>query len=306
MDFPQAEQYGFEASRLLPVFSYSGWLKKREEGHYPPQTEYVLPSWEEQLSGANAFLLLIKAYRPLLEEDVSGYYPASQESYLQARSLLEAYKAAGVPVVMARVPFRVALEKFKLGTLLENGMYALPGFGTRFVLQGLILKLHGAPAEPEPSLTPPDCLHCGKCRAACPTGAIDGEGFHWEKCLRAYMENEPMPQFVKEKLVTLLGCEKCQACCPLNAAIPFRTMTDEERYAFRAERLLRGEQKEALLLVGKNQKKNGKLSAQAAVQAANTGRTELVPLLKQLLEGERTLSPLEEDAVKYALFRLEK
>ena len=299
-----ALRYGSDAAWLLPVFSYADWLRERAQGLLAPQTEYIRSDPAEDLPGANALLLLLKSYAPFTEETVSGYYLASQQSYEAARALIADLKTRGIPAAMARVPLKESAQAFGIGVMLRNGLLAVPSYGTRFALQGVLLRLETAPEPPRIPVADDPCLNCGLCEKACPTGAVAEDGMHWQKCLRAYMENEPMPEEVMAKLVTLLGCERCQAACPVNRNIAARDMTAEEAYAFSYERLIAGEQREALALIGKNQKKHGKLAAQAMCAAANRGRQDLLPLLLSLPENE--LSPIQKSSRNYALSVLKK
>ena len=295
----QALLSGAEAAWLLPVFSYADWLLLREQGKLPPQADYIRANSREELPEANALLLLLKAYAPLCEKTVSGYYLASQQSYCIARELIQRFTADGIPAGMARVPLRLYALKAGLGTCLHNGLLAIAPFGTRFALQGILVRVPEPPEEQTALPAKNNCALCLKCVSACPVSAIGPDGFHWEKCLRTYMENEPMPLWVKENLFTLLGCECCQTVCPRNAGLSSRAMTEEEAKAFSLDRLLAGEQKEALSLIGKNQKKNGKLMAQAACIAANTGRNDLLGQLTACLS--LPLSALQKDSINYAI-----
>ena len=58
-------------------------------------------------------------------------------------------------------------------------------------------------------------LHCGDCRAcidACPTGALDEECFHREKCLRNWMmSGQPVPEALRPYMGNrLMGCDECK------------------------------------------------------------------------------------------------
>ena len=62
-----------------------------------------------------------------------------------------------------------------------------------------------------------ECVHCGKCRSACPTGILRGEG---EDCLSAITQrkgelSEKEAQLMK-KCDTVWGCDLCQSVCPYN------------------------------------------------------------------------------------------
>ena len=78
-------------------------------------------------------------------------------------------------------------------------------------------------------------------------------------------------------------------------------MTESEQAAFDLERLLSGEQKPALALIGKNMKKGGKLIAQAAVLAAHQGREDLLPLMEA--QADKADGPLK-DTLTWAIFHL--
>ena len=105
-----------------------------------------------------------------------------------------------------------------------------------------------------------------------------------------------------EKLTCLLGCEVCQNVCPLNHFMQPRPMTEAETEAFALDRLIAGDLKPALSILGKNMKKGGKLTAQAAVLAANQNRTDLLPLLEE--QAARTDDPLK-DTLLWAISKLQ-
>jgi hypothetical protein len=78
-------------------------------------------------------------------------------------------------------------------------------------------------------------------------------------------------------------------------------VTEEEKAAFDLGRLIARDIKPALALIGKNMKKGGKLTAQAAVLAANQNRTDLLPLLEE--QAQKTDDPLK-DTLLWAISHL--
>lgn len=292
----EARSLGFYRAWLVPIPSYEAWNR---QGH-APQAAYIFHDPRQAYPWARGLLLLVWAYEPYTPgSPLSGYYPASNRSYHAMQALRRAMEERGQRSESARVPLKFCMEQYHLGCRLENSLMALPHVGTRFILQGLMVEEEGEIPEPEDDVA---CFHCGKCRSICPAGAIDETGYHWEKCLRTYME-EDMPEWVMEKMTTLMGCELCQQVCPLNREVAKREMTPEEQNAFAPETLLKGEQKAALNIIGKNMKKGNKLIAQSAVLAALEGRRELLPLMKERLEKE--IPPGERKALLWAISRLQ-
>ena len=289
-----AKQAGFAAGYLLPVPRYEEWTRRRASGAFAPQTSWIEGDAVAAYPWANGLLLLIWPYAPYAPDaGLSGYYPASHQSYQAMRALREALAAEGVRTERAAVPVKTILVDWGLGARLDNDLIFLPGLGTRFVIQALMVSLPDDELKFTPQRAPfQACVHCGRCQNACPGGAISSRGYDWQRCLRAYEEGPDMPPWVMERMTTLLGCEVCQDACPLNHFIRPRPMTDEEKAAFDLERLLSGDLKPALSLIGKNMKKGGKLIAQAAVLAANQKRTDLLPLLEA--QAQKTDGPLKE------------
>ena len=297
------KQAGFAAGYLLPVPRYEEWTRRRASGAFAPQTDWIEGDAAAAYPWANGLLMLLWPYAPLAPDAVlSGYYPASNQSYHAMGALRESLAAAGVRTERAAVPVKTILVDWGLGTRLDNDLIFIPGFGTRFVIQALMTALPEEALAFTPKREPFEaCVHCKRCETACPGGAITGRAYDWRRCLRAYEEGPDMPPWVMEKLICLLGCEACQQVCPLNHFMKPRPMTSEETAAFDLGRLLSGDLKPALALIGKNMKKGGRLTAQAAVLAANQGRMDLLPLIEQ--QAETAEGPLK-DTLLWAISHL--
>lgn len=289
-----AKQRGFAAGYLLPVPQYEEWTRRRASGAFAPEADWIEGDAAAAWPWANGLLLLIWPYAPYAPDaGVSGYYPASNQSYHAMMGLREALKGLGVRAERAAVPVKTVLVEHGLAACLDSDMLYLPGLGTRFVIQALMVALPQEDLRFTPRQAPFEaCIHCKRCQRACPGGAISPRGYDWRKCLRAHEDGPGMPGWVMEKLTCLLGCEACQDACPLNHFIRPRPLTEEEKSAFDLEKLIAGDLKPALSLIGKNMKKGGKLTAQAAVLAANQYRTDLLPLLEA--QAQKADAPLKE------------
>ena len=211
--FEQAKQAGFQAEYLLPVPQYDEWTRRRASGAFAPQTDWIEGDAPAAYPWANGLLLLIWPYAPLIPDAVlSGYYPASNQSYHAMRSLRERLAGEGVRTERAAVPVKTILVNWGLGTRLDSDLIYIPGFGTRFIVQALMVSLSDDELCYTPRQAPFEaCVHCKRCERACPGGAIKGRAYDWRQCLRAYEEGPDMPEWVMEKLTCLLGCEVCQA-----------------------------------------------------------------------------------------------
>ncbi len=289
-----AKQAGFAAGYLLPVPQYEEWTRRRASGAFAPEADWIEGDPKAAWPWANGLLLLIWPYAPYAPgAALSGYYPASNRSYHAMRSLAKTLQAAGVRAERAAVPVKGLLTDWGIGTRLDSDLIFIPGLGTRFVIQALMAALPEDELRFAPKQTPFEaCIHCKRCERACPGGAISFRDYDWRKCLRAYEDGPKMPDWVMERMTCLLGCEVCQDVCPLNHFIRPRPLSEEEADAFRLDRLIAGDLQPALSLVGKNMKKGGKLTAQAAVLAANQNRTDLLPLLEA--QAAQTDGPLKE------------
>lgn len=215
---------------------------------------------------------------------IHPYYFASQRAYEAAARLVREAAAEGIAVelrddvrlkqIFARLP------GFHQGW---NTLSYVEGAGSRFHVQTLWL------AEALSSVTPlssvPHERHCGSCRRcmeACPTGAIQEDGFHRERCLRHWMMSGQMaPAFIREHMgVRLIGCDDCQRCCPHNSPaseirhdrIPLAAILKDPKAAALALRPL----------IGVNLTLPNRVLSQACLLAGSCQRTDLLPLLERL------------------------
>ncbi len=104
-----------------------------------------------------------------------------------------------------------------LGILGDNGLLINEKYGSYVFIADLVTDISpeklGAVKPSEVS----KCLHCGKCRTACPTGILSGRG---SDCLSAITQKKGELTDVEITLIrrvgTVWGCDICQNVCPYN------------------------------------------------------------------------------------------
>lgn len=112
-------------------------------------------------------------------------------------------------------PFREKqlAESLGLGEIGEHNLLLTEDYGSFVFLGEALLKEE----LPEKTGTFPKlCTHCGACRKACPTGALQ-EGFQKEKCLSFLSQKKELSaeeQVLYRQSPLVWGCDICQLACP--------------------------------------------------------------------------------------------
>lgn len=212
---------------------------------------------------------------------IHPYYYASQRAYLAAKKAVEGVNGARLRDDIRVKPIFARLAGFSQG---HNTLSYVEGLGSRFHVQ-VIATDEPVPVTHHLEEAPhaPACGECRLCMAACPTGAIDQQGFHRERCLRNWMmSGKPVPSEVREMGNRLIGCDDCQRCCPRNPE-----PTGESGEAVPLEALLSSVGETCAMLrekIGANLSISNRVLGQACLLAGCSGRTELLPLLESLAE----------------------
>ena len=280
-----AQEHGFPQCFVFSVEPFCFYERRLQGGALHSAGRDLTIDVGKDAPWANALLALIYPYRPYTDDiSVSGNYPSSNASYHAARALIKQLNAAGVRAERAEVPVREMLLRSGVGSPLKNGLTYLPGFGTRYSVQTVLIDLPEPVYTPTKEPEPVRCAGCHACERICPSKAISDAGYDFRACARAYMGGDPMEDWVMDALNCMLGCELCQRICPYNMGIePIAEQPD----AFRLEELLRGNVKPALEIVGKNLNKQGRMIQHACVVAAKQKRTDLIPLIEPLTSDPR-------------------
>lgn len=294
-----AKEHGFSECYLVPTDPFAQYKRRLKDGALHHDGARLTGDVQTEYAWANAIVALILPYRPYAESiPVSGYYPSSNAGYHAANAFLTSLNELGIHTERLYVPVKELLVRSGIGIPLKNGLTAIPPYGTRFSVQTLIADLPDVSYTASGPMNEPLCKDCRACERVCPTHAICDEGYDCEKCARAYMCGEPMPDWVMDALTSILGCELCQSVCLYNRGVePIADMPK----AFQLEKLLSGDVKPALEIVGTNLKKNGRLQQHACVVAAKQGRDDLIPLIAELLNDPREAVRV---AAEYALRHL--
>ncbi len=104
-----------------------------------------------------------------------------------------------------------------LGVKGDNGLFFSHTYGS-FVFIGAIVTDREVGAV---ACAPAACLHCGACAAACPGGALVGDGtVDRRRCLSAITQRKGELTADEQRLLrrggSAWGCDICQEVCPLN------------------------------------------------------------------------------------------
>lgn len=113
-----------------------------------------------------------------------------------------------------------------LGRLGRHGLVIVPPYGS-WVFLGTILTDLELPSAAAPA---PDCLNCGACLNACPTGALTASGVDATRCLSALTQKKGTLTPTETALLTdhplIWGCDCCQLACPYNQNAVHASLSD--------------------------------------------------------------------------------
>ena len=113
---------------------------------------------------------------------------------------------------------RSAALRAGLGILGDNGLILHEKYGSYVFIGDVITDLVPEALCARPPMEIRHCEHCGRCREACPTGILRGEG---EDCLSAITQRKGSLSegevALMKKYNTVWGCDVCQSVCPHNA-----------------------------------------------------------------------------------------
>lgn len=103
----------------------------------------------------------------------------------------------------------------------DNGALIVPGIGSEVFLAEILTTIEFEPDSPSYA----ECLHCGVCLRACPTGALQADGtIDCRRCI-SYLTIEHRGPWTDPDAIaamstpagrtSLFGCDRCITACPL-------------------------------------------------------------------------------------------
>lgn len=147
------------------------------------------------------------------------YHDVLRERLNDATAQITALFGGATRVCVDSAPIRERFwaQKAGIGFVADNNSLYIPGKGSFLFLAEILWT---RPVEPDtPSAD--ECLHCGACKMACPTKALQHDGScDASECLGFITveyrgEHIDLPAGAK----TAVGCDICQHVCPLNRGI---------------------------------------------------------------------------------------
>lgn len=271
-------------------------------GIIDPADAIPLPNVPQRAHGFEArsiAVLIMPSHRASWDSDqaeTAGFYFTSNKAHVNIHTWIERVRETGVEAErLGAVRAKAAAARAGLGIVRRNTLLYTPECGSYHTIQVVALS---APLAADPPYTQKPgcnydedaCAGCGRCVAACPTGALDGQGgIDREKCLRSHMmSGKPTPAAMRHLIGRkLMGCEACQWTCPRQADVETRGYSALD--VFRVANLLEpsAEALESLTgFIGANYARRARVMAQAALIAGNMASLEYLPALDRLCVSE--------------------
>lgn len=159
------------------------------------------------------------------------YHEVIRRRMIGAGEVLTAEYGGMVRVCVDTAPLRERYwaQQAGIGFIGVNNYLIIPGQGAHFCLGALLWT--GEPADGYDEACTSDCGRCGRCVAACPTGALQDDGsLDARKCL-SYLtieSREPLPSGIAVGK-RIFGCDTCRRVCPHEPVNPPQTDIVEMR-----------------------------------------------------------------------------
>lgn len=175
------------------------------------------------LEGTHSIIAAAFNYRPAMQSAYIADYALGADYHIVLKKRLgEAAEAlcsrfgGSYRVVTDSAPMRERYwaRQAGIGFVADNSLLCVPGYGMAVLLGFILWTGDATPDRPSQG----ECLHCERCRKACPGGALGEAGaVDARRCL-SYLTIEhhgelppdmpPMPK--------VYGCDNCRRVCPLD------------------------------------------------------------------------------------------
>ncbi len=301
------DAYGYCSARPFDSLT-TGYLKKLQNGHACSFEfrrhidELILPSM--QLEDSKSFLVMLLPYLPydsLSDTTADGYlasgcatldYHTRINDILSPLSewLLSVDIRSTVIVDTTPLSDRALAVRSGLGMIRRNNMFYHPKYGSYVFIGALLMdyELHEKDIMP---ITDP-CGHCRRCVAACPGGAILGDGvIDSNKCVSWLTQKKELTDEESNIIgQQVYGCDVCQKVCPINRGIHTENGPLVVNSNVDSESLLNISNSDFKRTYGQSAAGwRGKKILQRNMVAAlgNKGDAKKVPLLKSMLQDVR-------------------